>query len=384
MTQPSANEQYMLELINAERAKAGIQPLAFDSDLFTAAEGHSAWMIGADTFSHTGAGGSTAHQRMMAAGYDFTGSWSSGENIAWASTRAPVGLQDEVQLLHQNLMASDGHRANILNANFREIGIGFETGEYKGWDGAFVTENFARSGSGSQLTGVAFDDRDGDVFYDPGEGLAGITVTAKSTQGATFTTKTLDAGGYALDLPAGTYAVTFSGGGIAGTTKTATIGTQNVKLDLADPALGTAPAPVVTAPAPVVTPPAGQSTIVGTSRGERLTGTAGDDVLKGLGGRDYLDGGTGDDTLIGGSGRDTFVFRGDFGHDTIADFQNGLDRIDLRGMGLTFDDLAISRADTDRDGRADDVSIQVGGPEGAAIDLVNCGLSAIDRGDFWL
>jgi serralysin len=41
MTQPSANEQYMLELINAERAKAGAQALAFDSNLLTASESHS-------------------------------------------------------------------------------------------------------------------------------------------------------------------------------------------------------------------------------------------------------------------------------------------------------------------------------------------------------
>ena len=50
MTQPSATEQYLLELINAERAKVGAQPLAFDGDLNEAAEGHSAWMIATDTF----------------------------------------------------------------------------------------------------------------------------------------------------------------------------------------------------------------------------------------------------------------------------------------------------------------------------------------------
>ena len=57
MPQHSANEQYLLELINAERAKAGVQPLVFDNDLSEAAEGHSRWMIATDVFSHTGAGG---------------------------------------------------------------------------------------------------------------------------------------------------------------------------------------------------------------------------------------------------------------------------------------------------------------------------------------
>ena len=37
-----------VELINAERAKAGVQPLAFDNDLSEAAEGHSKWMLAAD------------------------------------------------------------------------------------------------------------------------------------------------------------------------------------------------------------------------------------------------------------------------------------------------------------------------------------------------
>ena len=40
------------------------------------------------------------------------------------------------------------------------------------------------------LTGVAFDDRDGDRFYDVGEGLGGLTLTAVSSTGATYTTTT--------------------------------------------------------------------------------------------------------------------------------------------------------------------------------------------------
>lgn len=82
MTQTNSYEQYMLELINAERAKVGAQPLAFDSDLNESAENHSAWMIATDTFSHRGAGGSDAGDPMEDAGYVFSGSWTWGENIA--------------------------------------------------------------------------------------------------------------------------------------------------------------------------------------------------------------------------------------------------------------------------------------------------------------
>jgi hypothetical protein len=237
MPQHSANEQYLLELINAERAKAGAQPLAFDNDLSEAAQGHSQWMLAADVFSHTGSGGSSSTQRMKAAGYVLQGSWATGENIAWATTRAPTGYQDEVKLLHTNLMNSSGHRANLLNPNFREVGLGVEVGDYNGRSSAFVTEDFAKTGSDLFLTGVAFDDRDGDRFYDPGEGLGGITVTAKNSAGQLFKTTTTAAGGYDLVLKPGTYTVTFSGANIATSTQTATIGTKNVKKDLIDPVM---------------------------------------------------------------------------------------------------------------------------------------------------
>ncbi|CAH2395650.1 CAP domain-containing protein [Mesorhizobium ventifaucium] len=238
MPQHSAHEQYLLELINAGRAKAGVQPLAFDNDLSEAAEGHSRWMLATDTFSHTGSGGSTPTQRMKAAGYTLAGSWATGENIAWATTRSPTGYNDEILLLHNNLMNSSGHRANILNGNFREVGLGFEVGDYRGRSSGFVAENFAKTGSDLFLTGVAIDDKDGDRFYDPGEGLSGLTITAKSSTGTTFTTKTMTAGGYDLALKPGTYTVTFSGAGIEASTRTVSVGSKNVKLDLVDPKQG--------------------------------------------------------------------------------------------------------------------------------------------------
>lgn len=318
MAEPSAFEQYLLELINADRALAGAQPLAFDGDLNEAAEGHSAWMIGTDTFSHTGAGGSDAGQRMQSAGYVFSGSWSWGENIAWASTRSPAGFKDEVELLHSNLMNSPGHRANLLSNTFREIGLGYEIGEYQGWEGAFVTENFAKSGSSLFLTGVAFDDQDGDRFYDPGEGLGNITVTAVSSGGTRYSTTTMAAGGYDLALPAGSYTVTFSGASIATTTRQATIGGTNVKVDLVDPAGGGTPPP----PPP---PPPPSGTINGTSGNDALNGTAAAELLRGLDGDDVLIGGGGADTLEGGNGSDWL--RGDAGGDSLvggagSDFAN--------------------------------------------------------------
>jgi hypothetical protein len=236
MSQSSALEQYMLELVNAERAKAGAQPLASNATLNDAADTQSQWMIDTDTFSHSGAGGTSPTDRMASAGYDFGGSWASAENIGWVSAHDPAGLQDEVQQLHANLMDSPGHHANLMNPDLREVGIGIADGDYKSWDGVFVTQDFAKSGTGPFLTGVAFDDKDGDHSYDPGEGLGGIAVQATDAAGHAFTTTTNDAGGYDLALGRGTYTVTFSGGAVAESAHQVTIADANVKLDLVDPA----------------------------------------------------------------------------------------------------------------------------------------------------
>jgi Ca2+-binding RTX toxin-like protein len=300
MSAPTAHEQFMLELVNAERIAAGVQPLAFNFQLNDSAELHSRWMIANDTFSHTGANGSAPTDRMAAAGYQLSGAWTTGENIAWASTRAPAGLQDEVQLLHTNLMNSPGHRANILNGNFREVGVGFEVGEYQGWDGAFVTQNFARSGSAFFITGVAFDDRDGDLFYDPGEGLAGVTVTVLPAGGEAWgAVAAYASGGYAAAVSPGTYTVTFSGAGFAASSRTVTVGSANVKLDWVDPAAaggGSTP---------------GDDNLTGSS----LDGGAGNDTLNGTANADYLRGGEGHDLIFGAAAFDDM--HGGAGNDTL-------------------------------------------------------------------
>jgi Ca2+-binding RTX toxin-like protein len=396
MATASALEQYMLELVNAERLRVGAQALAFDGALNQAADGHSAWMIASDTFSHTGSGGSTPTQRMIAAGFDFVGSWASAENIAWASTRGAAGFQDEVKLLHENLMASAGHRANILNGTYREIGIGFATGEYQSWDSAFVTQNFALTRTNPFLTGVAFDDRDGDHFYDPGEGLGGVAVTAVSGTGLRYTTTTTATGGYDLGLPAGAYNVTFSGGAFATVTRQVTIGSANVKLDLADPTgLGESG----TAASETIHGTSGKDVIKGLAGNDRLYGDAGADLMSGGEGNDTLLGGAGNDRQYGGTGRDVlsgelgndvltggldadiFRFRGSWGADRVTDFQNGVDRIDLRWTGLSFGELSVTQRDMDGDGVIDDVLIR---GNGQTVTLLNENASGIGASDFLL
>lgn len=143
MTIANSFERQMLDLINAERAAVGLDALRLNVLLNDSSEDHSQWMLENDAFSHTGAGGSSSHDRMNAADYPFEGVWASGENIAVQSERGPAGIADDVIQLHEALMASPGHRANILNPNYTEIGIGIEQGDFRGFDAIMVTQNFA-------------------------------------------------------------------------------------------------------------------------------------------------------------------------------------------------------------------------------------------------
>lgn len=71
-------------------------------------------------------------------------------------------------------------------------------------------------------------------------------------------------------------------------------------------------------------------------------GGAGDDRLRGNDGDDVLDGGTGRDRMSGDAGADTFVFKTGYARDFIMDFEVGIDRLDLSGLGVT--DLAAVQA----------------------------------------
>lgn len=156
MSYASDLERGMLELINQERAAEGLGALTLELRLNDAAEDHSTWMLDTDTFSHTGVNGSNPGDRMRDADFEFSGSWTWGENVAWQSSRGAAGYEDDVANLHVALMNSPGHRANILNGNFEVIGIGVEVGDYDGWNAVMVTQKFARTGAELQLdTGIA-------------------------------------------------------------------------------------------------------------------------------------------------------------------------------------------------------------------------------------
>jgi uncharacterized protein YkwD len=128
-------ETEVLNLLNQERQKAGLGLLTLQPQLDAAANGHSADMACNDFFDHTGSNGSSPWDRILAQGYSYS---YAGENIYAGS-----GMYETPQRAVTAWMNSEGHRANILNANFTEIGIGYvhtDTSYYKG----YFTTDFGR------------------------------------------------------------------------------------------------------------------------------------------------------------------------------------------------------------------------------------------------
>ncbi|MFB7369805.1 sigma-70 family RNA polymerase sigma factor [Streptomyces sp. NPDC056222] len=116
----------VVAIVNSERAKAGCGPLTENSLLNQAAQGHSVDMAARDFFDHTNPDGDGPGERVTATGYR----WSTyGENIA-------MGQRTPAQVM-ESWMNSPGHRANILNCSFKEIGIGIHNDGGPYWTQVF-------------------------------------------------------------------------------------------------------------------------------------------------------------------------------------------------------------------------------------------------------
>lgn len=117
----------VLARVNEERAEVGAAPLTRSAKLDAAAAEHAADMVDEGYFSHTGSDGSSVADRATAQGY----SWSTvGENIAYGLSDA-----DGVMDLWMN---STGHRTNILNPAFTEIGIALDNRGVPYWVQVFA------------------------------------------------------------------------------------------------------------------------------------------------------------------------------------------------------------------------------------------------------
>lgn len=120
-------EHQVLAMVNRDRAGAGLRPLLVSEPLRMAARVHGSDLFTNGYFSHTARSGSTPMDRMLASG---ARARMFGENLAFAA---------DVATAHRLLMASPGHRANILSKAYHRVGIGVLDGGAKG---VIVVENF--------------------------------------------------------------------------------------------------------------------------------------------------------------------------------------------------------------------------------------------------
>ncbi|MFF8844359.1 CAP domain-containing protein [Streptomyces sp. NPDC015127] len=103
----------VVQLVNSERSKAGCSPVTLNAKLSKAAQDHSEDMAAHRNMSHTGSDGSEAGDRITRAGYN----WSTyGENVAYG--------YETPESVMAGWMSSPGHKENILNCEFKEIGVG--------------------------------------------------------------------------------------------------------------------------------------------------------------------------------------------------------------------------------------------------------------------
>ncbi|WP_327368378.1 CAP domain-containing protein [Streptomyces sp. NBC_01217] len=116
----------ILTLVNNERSNAGCSPLTLNAKLTKAAQAHSEDMAAHQNMSHTGSDGSDPSDRITSAGYD----WSAyGENVAYGYS-TPESVM-------AGWMESPGHKRNILDCSFKEIGVGLAQ------PGSYWTQDFA-------------------------------------------------------------------------------------------------------------------------------------------------------------------------------------------------------------------------------------------------
>jgi uncharacterized protein YkwD len=126
-------------LLNAQRRAHGLRPLHPNRSLRRSAKRYARALVANRFFSHVAPNGQTLQGRVSRSGY-LSGArgWAFGENLAWGGGRlaTPASIVGA-------WMTSRGHRANILSARWRHIGIGIAPGApvaHAGRAASYVTQ----------------------------------------------------------------------------------------------------------------------------------------------------------------------------------------------------------------------------------------------------
>ncbi len=163
---------FFANLIGEFASYPAVAPLAFSAKLIQSARTHSQDMVARSFFAHVNPSGQDPTARGAAAGYDV----GVGENIDGGG--ASTG--DDILMSHFSFMVDYdnidttnpiGHRQNVLNSAYAEVGIGVYGARY----GGKLTQDFGAPAR-SYILGVAYVDTNANGAYDAGEGLGGIYV----------------------------------------------------------------------------------------------------------------------------------------------------------------------------------------------------------------
>nr|WP_263313396.1 CAP domain-containing protein [Mammaliicoccus sp. Marseille-Q6498] len=113
-----ALELQNFDLVNAERRQFGLPTLSYNKGISQTARKHSQDMVKNNYFDHTNKQGLSPFDRLDNDGFDYI---TAGENLAYGQISSVYA--------HHGLMNSMGHRKNILNKDYKELGVGVDIGE---------------------------------------------------------------------------------------------------------------------------------------------------------------------------------------------------------------------------------------------------------------
>jgi hypothetical protein len=216
-------------------------PAAFDVRLYKAAKAHSDYLISIDGQAHTGQfdridAQNFSYRRARGNVFSYSLSANYGHaafNIDWGPDGGDGSGMQSPRGHRLSIMSIDGDYTNVGYAVAVDSDSATDVGPL------VITGNYCEANTAAQnhynrfLVGTVWSDDDGDDFYDPGEGVGGVTVMPDH---GVYYAVTSDGGGYAVPITEpGKYEITFSGGGRAlseDVVRTVTIVNESVLLDL--------------------------------------------------------------------------------------------------------------------------------------------------------
>ena len=257
--QPTANEQAMIYELNRARANPqryaaeqslgtlldGIiarPPLAVNNDLVSSARFKSEEMATNNYFAHQSAvTGDWPNKIARDHGYPLHTSLSdTANNIESLAAGYSNVFTALAGLIEDQGVSPPGHRYHLLAtgpsasfyAQFREVGVGYAFNASATYQRYYSIHTGYRNSDFPFITGVVYNDTNGNGRYDQGEGLSGVTITA--TGPSTLQATSNAQGGWTIAASTGTWNLSCSGGAFAGTaTATANVSSDNIEVDFA-------------------------------------------------------------------------------------------------------------------------------------------------------